>query len=491
VTGQDQHGDRAHSLRGARTNFLTLLGQATTFVFGAAAARLFGQAAWGSYTTAFAWVDVLVRTSLVAGDKAVLVFVPARRASGDEAGAVRAIASSVRIAIVASLVLAAGMALASYPVASVSGQSLDGTAMRVLAPVIVLQALALMALAATMAAKNLHYNFLAKGVTEPLLMFVLAVSFGTTVPHVATLALVPILATAAVLAVALVGVRRLFVLRDVMRSLRADRLDRELVRFGLPLALSEFLNIVAMRLGSFVLIAYVGVEDRAVFNTCVMLAATVSYVRGAFDTVLGPVAAEAWSQNDRPRLARNLKAQSAMVLLFAVPLASVFIVSGAAVLSVYGDGFVRGHRTLAWLALGHVVNATLGLVGWVLMAAQQSTAMLRNNVVKVALELALCFLLIPVLGIEGAALATAAAITALHSLQVYEVWRVAGIHPFSRRMVQLAILGAAVIGGELAIYSALDGSVVLRAGVALLVGMPVYFSIAWRWRDRSQTQVTQ
>lgn len=486
MSSPEEHGDRAHSVRGARTNFLTLLGQATTFLFGAAAARLFGQAAWGAYTTAYAWVDVLVRTSLLAGDKAVLVFVPARRSSGDEPGAMRAVGTTLRIAVVASLVGALAMFIASYPVSHVSGQALDGAAMRYLAPVVVVASVGMLLLATTMAAKVLTVNLIAKGMIEPFLMFGLALAFGVSYPWMAGLALVPLLASAAVLAVAVAGVRKLFSLAQVVRSVRSGALDREVVRFAVPLALSEFLNIVAMRLGSFVLIAYAIAEDRAVFNTCVLLASTVSFVRGAFDTVLGPIASEAWATNDHTRLARNLTAQSSMVMLFAVPLASVFIVGGAAVLSAYGEGFVEGHRTLVWLTLGHVVNATLGLVGWVLMAARQATAMLRNNVVKVALELLLCILLIPHFGIEGAAIATAAAITALHGLQVYEVWRMAAIHPFSPRMLQLALFGGIVIGGELALYTTLDGSTIFRAAVALGVGIPAYFLIAWRWRHRTE-----
>lgn len=485
MSSSRDESDRDHSVRGARTNSLTLLGQATSFLFGAAAARLFGQAAWGSYTTAFAWCDVLVRTSLLATDKAVLVFVPARRAMGDEQGALRAIGTSVRVTLLASVTFALLMFGASYPVTSLSGEPRDGIAMRYLSAYVVVGAVLLLLLAATMSAKVLRFNLLAKGLTEPGLVFAFAVLFGALMPQMETLALVPVAAGLVALAVAWQGMRTLFDVAAIVRVARRDRMDREMTRFALPLALSEFLNIVAMRLGSFVLIAYVVVDDRAVFNTAMILAGTISFVRGVFDTVLGPIAAEAWAEGDHGRLAHNLKVQSSLVLLFAVPLASVFIVGGAALLAVYGTGFVDGHRTLVWLALGHLVNATLGLVGWVLMAARRSGAMLRNNAIKVAVELALCLVLIPQLGIEGAAIATFTAIAALHGLQIWEVWRVAAIHPFSLRMFQLALIGGAWTAGELVLYQALPGTVLFRAAVALLTGIPLYFVAVWHLRSRN------
>lgn len=484
MSGDVRERDRAHSLKGARTNFLTLVGQTTFFLFSAAAARLFGQALWGAYTTAYAWIDVLVRTAVMAGDKGVLIFVPARRAQGDEAGAVRAVASTLRLAIVASIVLALGMVGASFIVERVSGEPLDGQAMRLLSPVVVMSAIAMLLLASTMAAKVLHYNFLAKGVTEPVVMFVAAVILGTTLPSMGGLALAPLLTGAVVLAVAVWAVGQVFVRRDILASLRRDPIDREMVRFVLPLAASELINILAVRLGSFILIAYVVVEDRAVFNTCLLLAGTVSYVRGTFDTVLAPIAAEAWAQQDHERLAVNLQHQTRIVLLVAIPFASLFIVGGPAILALYGEGFASGHRTLMWIAIAHLVNATLGLASWVLMAARMSRSMLINNIIKLALNVGLSVLLIPYLGIEGAALATMVAITTQLSIQVWEVWKLCGVHPFSPRLAQIAILGVVTLGAELLAYGLAPGTPVVRALGVLAVGTPLYALVARRWREK-------
>ncbi|MCX5747468.1 MAG: oligosaccharide flippase family protein [Proteobacteria bacterium] len=478
--------DRDHSARGARTNFFTLLGQASFFLFGAVAARLFGAARWGAYTTAYAWIDVLQRTALVGGDKAALVFVAARRANGDLAGAAAAVGSTIRVTLVAAVVLALGMFAASFPIARLSGEPLDGTAMRALAAVVVSGAVVTLLMSATMATKRLAFNFIVKGVTEPLLMLACAIAFGLALPSMVGLALAPLITGVATVALAVWALGRVFPLREVATAIRAPA-DREMVKFAIPLAAAELLNILAMRLGSFMLLAYVSVGERGIFNTCALLAGTVSYVRGAFDTVLAPIAAEAWAQGDHARLRANLQHQSRLVLLFAVPAASVFIVAGPAILALYGPAFAGGHRALIWLALGHVVNASLGLTGWVLMAARRTRSILLNNVAKLGLDIVLSLILIPLLGIEGAALATAIAIAALHLLQIVEVWRAARIHPFSPRMFGLALVGGAVIVGELVTYHLLPGGVALRAIGVLAVGTPLYFVVARKltWREQS------
>jgi O-antigen/teichoic acid export membrane protein len=499
VTDDVRAKDHKHSVRGARTNFLTLIGQTTLFGFAFVVARLFGPAVWGAYSTAYQIVEVLVRSSQFATDKAVLVFVPARRAKADEAGAARAVGAGVKITVITAVLCAIGMAIAAFPVGAIAaedpaktGGAMVGDAMLLLAPAVVLGALSQLLLASTMAAKVLRWNFVAKGVVEPLVMFVCALGLGLAAPSLLGLTIIPVIAGAIVLVIAIVGARKLYAMRDVVAAART-KVEREIWRFCVPLAAAEALNILAMRLGTFVLVPYAVDAERGVFTIALMLASTVSYVRGMFDTVLGPLAAEAWSSGDRVRLATNLKASTRMVLLFVVPYASLYLVGGEALLGLLDTNeptpmkFVEGYQAMIWLALANIVNATLGLAGWVLMAALRTRAMLLNNVAKLVVELVLCLMLIPWLGITGAAIATAVAITTLQVLQVYEVYRLAGIHPFSTGLAKLATLGTLVIGAELAADRLLGGGREVRVFAILAVGTAIYFAIAWRWRERGKS----
>jgi O-antigen/teichoic acid export membrane protein len=472
--------DRAHTLRGARTNFLTLVGQTGMFAFAILAARMFGPVVWGAYTTAFAWIDVLARGALAGGDKALLVFVAARRASGDERGVYRALGTVLRVTAVLALVAVAVMGAGSWLVPRLSHEPLDGLAMRWLAPVVVSTSLATALLAATMATKTLSFNLLAKGVVEPFLMVALVLIFGLTLPRLTTLALVPLTAGAATLSVAAWAVSRRFDLRTLARTIRKDRLDTGVIRYALPLAVAELVNIAMYRMGTFILVAFAPAAERGVYNTCVLLATTVSFVRGAFDTVFAPVAAEAWAQKDLPRLGNNLRRQCQLALLLAVPLGGVYITGGPAVLALFGSSFVHGHRTLAWLALAHIINASVGLTGWVLMAAGRSRLILLNNVILFAVSTALCLVLIPRFGIEGAALATAASITLIQVIQGILAYRIGRAHPFSRGFVLLALLGAAVIGAQLLGFRLIGGPPLARALALTVAGAVIYLVLGRR-----------
>lgn len=477
--------DREHARRGAATNVLTLAGQSSTLVFGTLAARLFGQAAWGSYTTAAAWLDVLFRVALVGNDKGLLVFVAARRRQNDEPGVVRALATALKVTALSGFACVTLMAGVSWLVARANGQVLDGLALRLMAPLALTSSLTTAALAATMATKNLQYNLYARGLAEPAALLTLTALFGIFAPSMWTLAASAVTAGLLALTVAVIGLSRRFDLGKLVQEFLHQPVERSIVRYTAPLALSELTNIVVFRLPIFVLVGYAAPAQRAVFNTCILLAASISAIRGTFDAVFAPIAAESWVVQDRARLSENLQRQSRTVLFFAIPFASLLIVGGPSWLALFGPGFVVGARALMVLAFGNLFNATLGLTVWVHLASGRTRLMLINNVSVLVFELVLCFLLIPRFGVDGAAVAAALTMAAAQILYSIEVYIFARVHVLSAGFVSLLAIGAAVILGEAAIVRWVFPLGKSAAILVPIAGLPVYAASAW-WFARTK-----
>ena len=260
------------------------------------------------------------------------------------------------------------------------------------------------------------------------------------------------------IAVATWGYGRVFSLRRTWASVRRAPFDGAMVRYALPLAVAELVNSFLAQTNVLVLGKLRPVEDVGVYAACVVLANAVSYVRGAFDTVVAPVAAEAWAQGDKARLAANIKLMSRLVLLFAVPLAGLFIVGGRSLLALHGPDFVRGARTVADPDVRPCRQRVVRAAGWVLLASGRSKTGLANNLVALAVNIGLCLFLVPRLGIEGAAAAATLAVIALHAAQSIEAWVIARAHPLSAGFARLWSLGTLVIGTEIGLDRVLGGS---------------------------------
>jgi O-antigen/teichoic acid export membrane protein len=471
--------DRAYTKRGAATNLLTLVGQSTSLLYGTLAARLFGQAAWGSYTTALAWLDVLIRFALVGNDKGLLVLLAARRGKGDERGVMRALATALRVTAVGGLFCALAMAGSSWLVVRLNGQALDGVALRIMAPLALTSSLTTAMLAATIATKTLRFNLFSRGIAEPALLLGLMTILGLLAPSMGTLAATGVLAGTAALVVAIAGLLKRFDRRQLLSALRNEPTEREVIRYTAPLAVGELINVVVFRLPIIVLLFYVTPAQRAIFNTCLLLASSVSFLRGTFDAILAPIAAEAWAAGDRPRLIENLQRQSRFVLFAAIPLGSIFIVGAPSLLALFGPGFLSGGRAMGWLATAHVLNASFGLIGWVHLASGRTRLVLINNVAMLAVNVTLCLILIPRFGIEGAAISTALTLLTSQLLYGLEAYAFARIHVWSSGFVRLIVIGAGLLGGEIVVSNLLAATLGRAAIVVPLAGLPVYFALAW------------
>ena len=126
------------------------------------------------------------------------------------------------------------------------------------------------------------------------------------------------------------------------------------------------------------------------------------------------------------------------------------VYSSQVLTALYGHQYARGATVLEILAVAQIVNAASGPCGQVVSMVGRSDLVFANSLAALALNIVLNVILIPEIGMVGAALAWAAAIILVNILRIYQVWRVLHVHPFHRwpRAVALALgvfAGAAVV----------------------------------------------
>jgi O-antigen/teichoic acid export membrane protein len=144
---------------------------------------------------------------------------------------------------------------------------------------------------------------------------------------------------------------------------------------------------------------------------------------------------------------------------------------------------------LVVLLLGHLVNGTLGLTGWVITMGGRSRLILLNNLVSATSNVVLCCLLIPRMGLLGAALSSASSVALLQTIQLVEVALLYRVHPFSRGFFKALAAGAVVLLLAEFALGALDLPTVARLllrGFVILAGyglMLVGLGLAVEERD--------
>src|SRR6185437_10316989 len=312
----------------------------------------------------------------------------------------------------------------------------------IMAPAVLLAATTLVLINATLGAKVARMSLYVRGIAEPLLLLaavLLASRFGASlrslaIAHLGTALVVTGLAVAAC--------ARVFGGSYLRQSLGAER-HPSFVRFAAPLGASDLMSAVLQRADTLLVASFAGLDALAVYTAAEFITRVIANPRYLFDYIIAPVVSEALAANDRARVRYNLALVTRWVVTACSPVAVTVVVLRAEILGLYGATFVAGTGTLVILAINNLLVASLGLTPYVLAMGGRSRLFLINNTCAAAVNIALGLVLVPRLGIGGAAIAVLVSTGGLQVALTIESWIIERVHPFTSSL--LKPVGAALV----------------------------------------------
>ncbi len=152
------------------------------------------------------------------------------------------------------------------------------------------------------------------------------------------------------------------------------------------------------------------------------------------------------------------------------------------VLGLFGDEFTSGASAIAILAASSLIGSGLGTVDVLLVMAGKSMWSFWNSAAALTLNVVLNLLLIPELGLNGAALAWAVSRVVANVLPLIQVRSYIGFHPFGRSWFTAAAVALASFGGTGLLIRGVGGDSVAGLVIYLGVASISYLLLVWRWR---------
>jgi O-antigen/teichoic acid export membrane protein len=221
---------------------------------------------------------------------------------------------------------------------------------------------------------------------------------------------------------------------------------RAVFAFSVPLITSE-LAFLSLNVGGALLLGYyhsvVEVATyRAVFNPARLNIAVTS----AFVTLFLPVAARLFARHDINALRRNYWHTAVFMAVLTFP---IFALTGPlakdTTVVLFGARYADAGAVLAVLAIGYYISAMLGFNAFTLQIFGRTRYLVGVDILVVAVNLALSFLLIPRFAAVGVAAANCAALLTQNVLHQLALPRCLGTGFIARGYVRcyLLIIGSA------------------------------------------------
>jgi len=127
----------------------------------------------------------------------------------------------------------------------------------------------------------------------------------------------------------------------------------------------------------------------------------------AVNMPLAPAVASLYSRGERERLQQLVTKSARIALLGALPIAIALVIFGRWFLMVFGGEFLEGSNALIILSVGQLVNAGAGSVALLLNMTGHEQDTARGIGFAVLVNCVLSVVLIPLWGINGAAMSYA------------------------------------------------------------------------------------
>ncbi len=178
-------------------------------------------------------------------------------------------------------------------------------------------------------------------------------------------------------------------------------------RSALALMFMGFLNIINSRADILMLGAIAGSEQVGIYNIANRGSEIVTFMLLPVHTSLGPTISKLYTSNDYERLQRIIKKSTIILTLLSAPIAIVLIAFGHWFLLIFGESFTQGQLALTILSAGKLINVLIGPVALLLIMTHHERHATIGLGVAALLNIILNSLLIPIWGLEGAAVASA------------------------------------------------------------------------------------
>ncbi len=190
---------------------------------------------------------------------------------------------------------------------------------------------------------------------------------------------------------------------------------------------------------------YLNSSDIGLYSSAQPVASLMQNFLGAVSFLYFPITSQLYAQGKIKEIGRTYAVITKWLMSAILPIFLVILLFPKTVLwLLYSKNYVQAYQALRILAVGFFVHVMLGPNGLTLLAMGETKIITVTGFIGAVLNFMMNMLLIPVMGINGAALASAltyAVTNAMVSLRLYCGYN---IHPFTRNYIKPAVLSTVV-----------------------------------------------
>ncbi len=242
-----------------------------------------------------------------------------------------------------------------------------------------------------------------------------------------------------------------------------------LVTYSLPLAMTSVVFVLMGHVDYFVLGYFLASDDVGIYRVGYMLGSGLMIIFNSLSPVFKPLIAE--TNDDIDLVEERFRIMARWIVAITLPFAIVLSLGAGSFLAVlYTPQYAQANLVVVLLAGAFLFNVTFGGPdGSLLQGLGYSRLVFINTLVLFGANLVVSVALVPIVGIEGAAIGSATALLLVGVLTLGEIYYFDAIHPFTRDFWKVVGAGvpATIAGAPIVLF--VDSDLVIVAALPIVV----------------------
>ncbi len=416
---------------GAKILAVNVAGAGLAFVSHVLFARWLGVASYGTYVFALSWLSILFILIQAGLNLSMVRFIAEYRAQGNRAAMTAVVGFSNRVVLIlGACIMAIGWAAVTW-ILPQTAEEMRGTLYGALALTVVM-ALIQQRTAVLQGLERVVQSTLVFEIARPLALLAAVFTLAQIATLDAALVMAVNLGVSLGVLIVLMAYARSSILAEPATDDRTAPSWRDWLKVSLPYVAVTGLTILLTQMDILMIGHILGTEQAGLYATAAKVALLAIFPVIAVRARFGPMAAKLFAEGKTAELQSRMNVATLLSVAACAAMLAVILPGRSLILGLFGPDFLPGGEVVVILTLAYLAYSLMGAVEMFFLVGPFERMNALVSALTLGINLILNLILIPRFGIEGAAVATGAAMVIRAGISSVIICRRTGLVPWAR-----------------------------------------------------------
>lgn len=225
---------------------------------------------------------------------------------------------------------------------------------------------------------------------------------------------------------------------SVFKKIQENKIAiKNILIFSVPLLFSGLLHLLMLKTDLIMIGYFLGEKKVGIYSIAMRTAILGTFFLGSVGMIFAPKISELFHDGRIKELTKIYQALTKWITYINLIFFSIIILFSESIMRIFGSEYIAGASALILIGIGQFANSAAGTAGEMIVMTGKSKIDFYINLGSMIVNVFLNILLIPVLGIEGAAIASLVSFSTANITRVIFVYKFHGIFPYNRKFLKI------------------------------------------------------